>query len=152
MIEPNEKYFTNFSYHPCIYVSESLIATLRMKVGAKVMLTLIDDPNDNNVACNAINIFPNDIPISEEMFRSYVSCNIKTEKFLLNSHSKLIFDDGTYCFIKMSPENCKYAIFDENLLSRMKINVNDTPAMEDMRVADELSSDMEIAINNTSIE
>ncbi|XP_058795595.1 uncharacterized protein LOC131666734 [Phymastichus coffea] len=149
-VQSNKAHFAIFAKHPCIYITESLQATLRMKIGAKVVLTFVNDLNDNNATCTTLDIFPSETPVSEEMLRSYVSHNSSMKKLLINSYSKIAFEDGNYCFIKMSPENCKFAFFDEESLGSVEIKVNDMPAIEDLRMTEDESDDIEMRISRES--
>ena len=123
---------------------------LRIKVGGNITLQPVEDKS--NIECTSIEIFPLGKPVSKEAFRNYVSRISKSEKLLLNTNGTVTFEDGTRCFVKLSPENCLYGFFDDASLQGMEIKTHDSASIEDTHPTLEEPEDVEVPIKSVATE
>lgn len=140
----DENYFTSFSRHACVFMNEDLLENLRIKVGGKVVLELIDEVQ-NSVVCKSIEISSCKESVSVQVFQNYVIRNSKDNKMLLNSRTQIRVEDDTWYLVKLSPDDCSYGLFDENLLRSTDVRVT-AASVEDVRPIDELTDYTDVPV------
>ncbi|XP_043494802.1 peroxisome biogenesis factor 1 [Polistes fuscatus] len=116
--------------HSNIYISESVRIGLRLKMGAKVVLSPIE-------------VKKNSIPLTIEiypMIQTTFLQNIKDfferysihQKVLLNSCAPIKLNDGNRCIVKFLPEKCTHAFLDKELLKNIAIHLKSKLALDDL--------------------
>lgn len=113
---------------------------LRLKTGGKVILESL--PSEKNIVeCTSIEISGG--ALSQEMFRTFVGRRSILEKILLNSNAYVTLDNGIRCMVKLHPEDCNYAFFDERDVRRVDVGVQQGVSVgepKDEQVEDEEKS------------
>lgn len=117
----DKEYFATNSKHKIIYISPNLAMNLKLSVGGKVLLEPFL-PTDNSVS--SVELFPIDEAVTSEIFEDFIKQRLKYERVLMNSCTRILFDNGNVCMLKISPE-CKYSFFDADCLKNLRVHVNE---------------------------
>ena len=124
---------------------------LRIKTGGKVLLEICND--QESIKCTSIELSSCGKTISEEAFRNFMCNNIrKDKKVLLNSNGVFALADDTRYFIKLHPEQCTHAFFDENTLDKVQIKTNEGVSIENYWPVEEVTEKHESQINQVAFE
>lgn len=110
----------NFINKNCVFVSDSLRITLKLKIGSRIIMEMIKEYECRQPT--SLEIVPY-TPMAEDLFLDYVKIYSKQEPLLLNSCSTLIFEKDEHCVIRISPENCDYTMIAEQDIKDLVIHV-----------------------------
>ncbi|XP_050461247.1 uncharacterized protein LOC126856619 isoform X2 [Cataglyphis hispanica] len=130
----DRKYFDLNSIHSCVYLSESSRITLKLKVGSRVMVQMIEEV-DEQLQPSSVDIFPSNQSITAEVFQDYVKFHSRHEALLLNSCSTILLNDGERCVVRMSPANCDYVTLDERTMKNLVVHVRSVLSSNDAEIA-----------------
>ncbi|KAL6424824.1 hypothetical protein ACFW04_010032 [Cataglyphis niger] len=130
----DRKYFDLNSIHSCVYLSESSRITLKLKVGSRVMVQMIEEV-DEQLQPSSVDIFPSNQSITAEVFQAYVKFHSRHEALLLNSCSTILLNDGGRCVVRMSPANCNYVTLDKRNMKNLVIHVRSVLSSNDAEIA-----------------
>ena len=117
----DKEYFATNSKHKFIYLSPNLIMNLKLNVGAKILLEPFQ-ATENIVS--SVELLPIGDMVNNDIFEDFMKQRLKYERVLMNSCTRILFDNGNICILKMSPE-CKYAFFNADCMKNLKIHVNE---------------------------
>ncbi|XP_043284431.1 peroxisome biogenesis factor 1 isoform X2 [Venturia canescens] len=109
------------SVHNKIYVSTNLRRNLNLAIGSKVLLETL--PNVEQSA-TSIELFPSTRTITEQKFKEFLREKMYDNEILINSRSRVYFEEGTSCMVLCSPEQCSYSLIDDAHLKNIVVNVN----------------------------
>ncbi|XP_033208911.1 peroxisome biogenesis factor 1 isoform X2 [Belonocnema kinseyi] len=145
----DKEYFASISKQKIIYISPNLAMNLKLSVGGKVLLETF--PRTEN-SVSSVELFPIDEAVTSEIFEDYIKERSKYERVLMNSCSRILFDNGNVCILKISPE-CKYSFFDADCLKNLKVHVNEViETKKDESLSDgEDEENVELRIDNISM-
>ncbi|XP_015435576.1 PREDICTED: peroxisome biogenesis protein 1 [Dufourea novaeangliae] len=130
----NKDYFNTGLLHRSVYVSDSLRITLGLKVGAKVSLWQVESPQQVNPS--TIELFSWRDSESTKIFEGYVRTHSMQEGLLINSGAVVVFDGGQQCIVKISPEECTFALIDETVLKGLRIHARSVTDKSDLRLSE----------------
>ncbi|CAL1678759.1 unnamed protein product [Lasius platythorax] len=135
----DRKYFDLNSIHSCAYLSESLRITLKLKVGSRVMVEMIEETERSQPS--SVDVFPSDQSVTAEVFEDYVKCHSRHEALLLNSCSTILLDDGRRCVARMSPANCDYVTLDEKNMKNLVVHVRSVLSSYDAEISENFTEE-----------
>lgn len=135
----NEEHFNVNLRHKSVYVSDSLRISLNLKVGAKVSLTLMDKTEIS--VPSSLELFSWRDSMSVKDFEDYVKKYSLHNKLLINSCAVIIMDNRSSCIVKISPEDCKFAVIDEATLRDTRVRVRSVEEKDQFRVFDKLDQE-----------
>lgn len=133
----DRKYFDLNSIHSCAYLSESSRITLKLKVGSRVMVQMIEEADrPGDLQPSSVDIFPSNQSVTAEVFENYVKFHSRHEALLLNSCSTILLDDGRRCIVRMSPENCDYVTLNEKNMKNLVVHVRSMLSPNDAEISE----------------
>lgn len=133
----DRKYFDLNSIHSCVYLSESSRITLKLKVGSRVMVQIIEEAErSKDLQPSSVDIFPSNQSVTAEVFGDYVKFHSRHEALLLNSCSTILLDDGRRCIVRMSPENCDYVTLDKRNMKKLVVHVRSALSSNDAEISE----------------
>lgn len=135
----NEEHFNINLRHKSVYVSDSLRISLKLKVGAKVSLTLMDRTEIS--VPSSLELFSWRDSVSVKDFEDYVKKYSLHNKLLINSCAVIIMDNGSSCIVKISSEDCKFAVIDEATLRDTRVRMRSVEEKDQFRVFDKLDQE-----------
>lgn len=136
----NEEHFNVNLRHKCVYMSDSLRISLNLKVGAKVSLTLMDR-TEISAHPSSLELFSWKDSVSVKHFEDYVKKYSLHDKLLINSCAVIVMDNGSSCIVKISPEDCKFAVIDEATLRDTRVRARSVVEKDQFRVFDKLDQE-----------
>lgn len=128
--------------HKSVYVSESLRIGLSLRIGGKASLMVLDtcDTSDPETSGpSSIELFSCGNSVSEEDFENYVKTRSVYKGLLVNSRAPIVMDNGNRCVVKISPEDCTFAVIDEATLKNTKVHATSVNEMNQLDVPDQLN-------------
>lgn len=117
----DKTYFYLNPSHTCAYVSDSLMITLKLQVGSKIVVRTIEE--DESPKPTSMDIFPYDQSMTAELFDDYVKLFSTHEPLLLNSCSTIILPNGRQCVLRISPANCDHVTIDYKDMKDLVVHV-----------------------------
>lgn len=135
----NEEHFNINLRHKSVYVSDSLRISLKLKVGAKVSLTLMDRTEIS--VPSSLELFSWRDSVSVKDFEDYVKKYSLHNKLLINSCAVIVMDNGSSCIVKISSEDCKFAVIDEATLRDTRVRMRSVEEKDQFRVFDKLDQE-----------
>lgn len=130
----DREYFHLNSIHSCAYLSESLRITLKLKVGSRVMVEMIEETERSQPS--SMDVFPSDQSVTAQVFEDYVKFHSRHEALLLNSSSTILLDDGRRCVVRMSPANCDHVTLDEKNMKNLVVHVRSAFSSDDAEISE----------------
>ncbi|XP_015522385.2 peroxisome biogenesis factor 1 isoform X1 [Neodiprion lecontei] len=118
----DREYFANNLLYKSVYVSENLRHNLKLKVGAKVTLELIEYSVQ---PVTAIELFPQNNPVTLEDFENFLKEQSIYDKVLINSLSVLSLRNDKSCIVQFCPLPTSYALIDLYDLKTTPVHVKD---------------------------
>lgn len=115
----DKDYFNISELHKTVYVSDSLRVSLGLKIGSKVSLWQVEDSEE--VRPSSIDLFSWRNSVSSEDFEEYVKKH-PIEGVLINSCAAIVLDSGGQCVLKISPENCAFAVVNDSVLENVLVH------------------------------
>ncbi|KAK1126053.1 hypothetical protein K0M31_005580 [Melipona bicolor] len=119
--------------HKSMYVSDSLRISLSLKVGAKVSLCLIDVSETSELSSIELFSWRNSVIIED--FKNYVKTRSFYKELLINTCAAIVLDNGNCCIVKISPDDCKFAMITQDNLSDVKIHVRNVKEKSQLRIS-----------------
>jgi len=117
-----KEYFDLNSIHCGIYMSDDIRINLRLKVGSRVIVEIIEKHERSKPS--VIHVFPfNESTITTELFKNYMKIYSRYEELLLNAFTMISLDDDNRFHVKMLPENCNYAMINEKDIEDLTIQI-----------------------------
>ncbi|XP_076649014.1 peroxisomal biogenesis factor 1 [Halictus rubicundus] len=126
-------------HHNSLYVSDSVRLTLDLRIGAKVSLCQVESLQQ--VVPSSIELFSWRDSVTSEDFESYVKTRSTGEGLLINSCAAVVLDNGDQCIVKVSPENCAFAIIDETVLNGTRVHSRSVAEKSHLRVPEKLDQE-----------
>ncbi|KAK9306176.1 hypothetical protein QLX08_003068 [Tetragonisca angustula] len=120
--------------HKSMYVSDSLRISLSLKVGAKVSLCLIDMSGTSGLSSIELFSWKNSVTIED--FKNYVKTRSFYKELLINTCAVIVLDNGNCCIVKISPEDCKFAMITEDNLSDLRIHARNVKEKSQLRISE----------------
>ncbi|XP_070158629.1 peroxisomal ATPase PEX1 isoform X1 [Polyergus mexicanus] len=131
----DRKYFDLNSIHSRVYLSKSSRITLKLKVGSRVMIQMIEEA-DERLQPSSVDVFPSSRSVTAEVFQDYVKYHSKHEALLLNSCMTILLDDGGRFVVRMSPANCDYVTLDKRNMKNLVVHVRSILSSNDAEIAE----------------
>lgn len=133
----DRKYFDLNSIHSCAYLSESSRITLKLKVGSRVMIEMIEDTKrPGDLQPSSMDVFPSNQSVTTKVFEDYVKFHSRHEALLLNSCSTILLDNGRRCVIQMSPMNCDYVTLNEKNMKNLMVHIRSVLNSNDAEISE----------------
>ncbi|XP_043511745.1 peroxisome biogenesis factor 1 isoform X1 [Frieseomelitta varia] len=120
--------------HKSMYVSDSLRISLSLKIGAKVSLCPIDMSETSELS--SIELFSWENSVTIEDFKNYVKTRSFYKELLINTCAVIVLDNGNCCIVKISPEDCKFAMITQDNLSDLRIHVRNVKEKSQLRISE----------------
>ena len=115
-----DKYNLTNSAHKPIYMSTNLQRNLKLRIGSKVLLEPLTNLGPSIIS---IELFSSSDVVTRLKFEEKL-CNLTgDEKILVNSRSRIYFEDGTDCMVLCEPDKCSHCLVDAVELKKIAINV-----------------------------
>lgn len=156
----DRKYFDLNSIHSCAYLSESSRITLKLKVGSRVMIEMIEDTKrPGDLQPSSMDVFPSNQSVTTKVFEDYVKFHSRHEALLLNSCSTILLDNGRRCVIQMSPMNCDYVTLNEKNMKNLMVHIRSVLNSNDAEISEnytkeklkKISTRYAIICNNSAV-
>ncbi|KAI4503720.1 hypothetical protein M0802_001123 [Mischocyttarus mexicanus] len=116
--------------HSNIYISESVRIGLRLRMGAKVVLSPIE-VKKNSIPLT-IEIYPTIQTTSLQNIKDFFERYSSNQKVLLNSCAPIKLNNGNRCIVKFLPEKFTHAFLDKDLIKNITIHLKSKLSSDDL--------------------
>ncbi|XP_078046831.1 peroxisomal biogenesis factor 1 [Augochlora pura] len=135
----NAEHFNVNFHHNSLYVSDSVRFTLGLRIGAKVSLRPVESPQQ--AAPSSIELFSWRDSVTADAFKNYVKTRYPRNGLFINSCAVVALDNDRQCVVKISPENCTFALVDEAVLNSVHVHSRSVNEASHLRLSDKLDQE-----------